>query len=47
LAPLLLDPEARLALAARGRERIAEFTWERTADRIETALAGALARRKR
>jgi glycosyltransferase involved in cell wall biosynthesis len=47
IAPLLLDREARLALAARGRERIGEFTWERTADRIERALVEALARRKR
>jgi glycosyltransferase involved in cell wall biosynthesis len=45
LAPLLLDPEAWLG---RGEEeRIAEFTWERTADRIERALVEALARRKR
>lgn len=47
IAPLLLDPGARLAIASLGRERIAQFTWERTADRIERALDEALARRKR
>jgi glycosyltransferase involved in cell wall biosynthesis len=39
---LLRDPEARLALAERGRRRIAEFTWERTAERIETAMAARI-----
>ncbi|TMQ66681.1 MAG: glycosyltransferase family 4 protein [Candidatus Eisenbacteria bacterium] len=38
VAPLLRDPSARAALAARGRGRIAEFTWERAADRIERAI---------
>ena len=47
IAPLLLDAGERRALAQRGRERIGEFTWERTADRIEQALEAALARRKR
>ena len=47
IAPLLLDPEARLAIASRGRERMAQFTWERTADRIDRALEAALGRRKR
>ena len=47
IAPLLLDPEMRLAIASRGRERIAQFTWERTADRIDRALGEALAGRKR
>jgi glycosyltransferase involved in cell wall biosynthesis len=28
---LLCDPGARAELARRGRERAAEFTWERTA----------------
>ena len=36
---LLRDPGRRSALAARGREKIQEFSWERTADRIERALA--------
>jgi len=43
----LLDPDLRLGIAAHGRERIAQFTWERTADRIMRALDEALARRKR
>ncbi len=45
VAPLLRDPETRIALGRRGRERIAQFTWERTADRIERALMGRLGRR--
>jgi len=43
LAPLLRDPAARIKLAAAGRERIAQFPWERTADRIETAIRSRLA----
>jgi glycosyltransferase involved in cell wall biosynthesis len=42
LAPLLRDPARRIAIAERGRARISEFTWERTADRIEKALAERL-----
>ena len=38
VAPLLRDPASRAALAGRGRERIVEFAWERTADRIERAI---------
>src|SRR5216117_4009963 len=34
VAPLLGDPAARIALGRRGRERVAEFAWERTAERI-------------
>lgn len=40
--PLLVDPARRAALAARGRARIQEFSWERTADRIERAIESAL-----
>ncbi|TMQ60419.1 MAG: glycosyltransferase family 4 protein [Candidatus Eisenbacteria bacterium] len=39
---LLRDPDRRLALAARGRSKIQEFSWERTADRIERALEESL-----
>ena len=42
LTPLLRDPALRAAIARRGRARIAEFTWERTADRIERAVAARL-----
>ena len=45
VAPLLRDPAARAATAERGRERIAGFTWERTADRIERAIVERLGRR--
>src|SRR6185312_11617658 len=38
VTPLLRDPAARAAMAGRGRQRIAEYTWERTADRIERAI---------
>src|SRR6187549_1094290 len=34
------DRERRLALASRGRERIAEFTWERAVAAMERVLAG-------
>jgi glycosyltransferase involved in cell wall biosynthesis len=44
IAPLLRDPSARVALAAAGRERIGDFPWERTADRIEIALRSRLER---
>ncbi|HYJ32300.1 MAG TPA: glycosyltransferase [Candidatus Binatia bacterium] len=39
---LLRDPERRGAIAARGRARIAEFPWERTAAIIETAILDRL-----
>jgi glycosyltransferase involved in cell wall biosynthesis len=42
IRPLLRDPARRAALAARGRERIQAFSWERTADRIEGALTERL-----
>lgn len=41
-AALLRDPERRAAIARRGREAIAAFTWERTAERIEDAIRGRL-----
>lgn len=43
IAPLLRDPEGRVALAAAGRSKMAKFPWERTADRIETAIRSRLA----
>ena len=45
IAPLLRDPASRIALGQRGRERIASFSWERTADRIEQAVTERLGRR--
>jgi glycosyltransferase involved in cell wall biosynthesis len=41
IRPLLSDPIRRKALGARGLGKIQEFSWERTADRIETALEAA------
>jgi glycosyltransferase involved in cell wall biosynthesis len=38
ITPLLRDPARRRSLAAQGLARIREFSWERTADRIERAL---------
>ena len=38
IEPLLRDPERRRAQAARGVAKIQEFSWERTADRIERAF---------
>lgn len=38
IAPLLREPERRMAIAARGRSKIHEFSWERTAETIERAL---------
>ncbi len=46
VAPLLRDPSARTELAARGRERIAQFSWERTGSRIESLFRERLAGRK-
>jgi len=46
IAPLLRDPEARAALAHSGRARIGQFPWERTADRIETAIRARLSRKE-
>jgi hypothetical protein len=44
LAELLGDAERRAALAAAGRQRAAEFTWERAAERHETAYRSAIER---
>jgi len=38
IAKLLRDRERRLEMAARGRQAIEAFGWERTASRIETAI---------
>jgi len=38
IQPLLRDPGRRASLAAAGVAKIQEFSWERTADRIERAL---------
>jgi len=38
IQPLLRDPARRAALAARGLVKIQEYSWERTADRVERAL---------
>ena len=43
LAKLLADPAERAALAARGRARAAELTWERCADLTAAAYRRALA----
>ncbi len=45
--PLLRDPGRRRALAARGLAKIQEFSWERTADRIEGALVRRMGGRAR
>lgn len=45
IAPLLRDPAARVELAGRGRERIAQFSWERTGSRIEALVLERLAGR--
>ncbi len=42
IAPLLRDPATRAELGRQGRERIMEFTWERTAERIERAIEARL-----
>jgi glycosyltransferase involved in cell wall biosynthesis len=47
LAPLLRDPVRRAAIAARGLVKIQEYSWERTADRIERALEKRLGGRLR
>lgn len=46
IRPLLVDRAERVRLAASGRRRIEEFSWERTATRVEAALREAIARRK-
>ncbi len=38
IQPLLRDPALRATLAGRGLAKIQEYSWERTADRIERAL---------
>lgn len=40
---LLLDPGLRAEIAERGRSKIAEFTWARTAERIEAVIVARLA----
>jgi glycosyltransferase involved in cell wall biosynthesis len=42
ITPLLRDPTRREAIVARGVVKIQEFSWERTADRIEKALAARM-----
>jgi glycosyltransferase involved in cell wall biosynthesis len=42
IRPLLADSSRRASLAARGVAKIQEFSWERTADRIELALQSRL-----
>jgi glycosyltransferase involved in cell wall biosynthesis len=42
VAPLLRDPALRARVAAAGREKIGEFTWERTADSIEQGIRARL-----
>ncbi|MBI4365033.1 MAG: glycosyltransferase family 4 protein [Candidatus Latescibacteria bacterium] len=42
LRRLIGDPDYRAAIAARGQAKIQEFSWERTADRIERALESRL-----
>ena len=44
LAALLGDAERRAALAAAGRRRAEEFTWERAAERHEVAYRSAMER---
>lgn len=42
IARLLRDPDRLRRMAERGRSKISEFTWERTADRIERAIVERL-----
>jgi len=42
IQPLLRDPGRRARLAAAGVAKIQEFSWERTADRIEQALTSRM-----
>lgn len=46
IRPLLANPEERARLARNGRRRIEDFSWERTADRVEAAIRDALNRRE-
>jgi glycosyltransferase involved in cell wall biosynthesis len=39
IEPMLRDPARRRAIAGRGTAKIQEYSWERTADRIDRALA--------
>jgi len=41
----LLDVQVRMRLARNGYQKIQEFSWERTADRVEAAIREALRRR--
>jgi glycosyltransferase involved in cell wall biosynthesis len=45
IEPVLRDAGRRRALAAKGTAKIQEFSWERTADRIERALEARMGRR--
>ncbi|HET9252595.1 MAG TPA: glycosyltransferase family 4 protein [Candidatus Eisenbacteria bacterium] len=47
IRPLLDNPEARTRLSSAGHRAIQEFSWERTADRVEAAIRDALRRRER
>ena len=47
IEPLLADVETRRRLARNGHRKIQEFSWERTADRVEAAIRDAIPRRKR
>jgi glycosyltransferase involved in cell wall biosynthesis len=38
IAPILRDPALRARIAEAGREKIGEFTWERTADLLERGI---------
>ncbi|HEX2168221.1 MAG TPA: glycosyltransferase family 4 protein, partial [Longimicrobiales bacterium] len=40
LASLLQDDDRRIAMAKRGRERIAQFSWERSVTMLESLLSG-------
>ncbi len=42
IEPLLRDPGRRRALATKGTAKIQEYSWERTADRIDRALAARM-----
>ena len=46
IRPFLADRDARARLARAGIRTIQEFSWERTADRVEAAIQDALRRRK-
>jgi glycosyltransferase involved in cell wall biosynthesis len=45
IRPLLTDGAARIRLARNGRRRIENFSWEKTADRVEEAIRERIRRR--